>query len=70
MFKKPNRKKEIPVIEVNELVACLPGYENVTAGAVVKRLTPKFYHRSGTELRLELEQRTKLITFRHDGSKK
>lgn len=57
-------KKKPTVIEVEKHVACLPGYENKNIGEVYKKLTRVFYHKSGSELRLEHEQKTKLITFK------
>lgn len=58
-----NKRKSVAV-EIEPLVACLPGYENQTLPkGIYHRLTPKFYHKSGTELRLEQEQKTKLITW-------
>lgn len=50
------------VVELFPLVCCLPGHENVwPEQGILKKLTRKFYHKSGTELRLEEEQRTKLL---------
>lgn len=51
------------VIELQPLVACLKGHEDVTPGPIVRRLTRKFYHKSGSELRLEQEQKIKLLTI-------
>lgn len=51
------------VVEPFPLVCCLPGHENVMPKkGVLKQLTPKFYHKSGSELRLEQEQKIKLLT--------
>lgn len=49
-------------IEPYPLVCCLPGHEDVMPEkGILKKLTRKFYHKSGTELRLEAEQRIKLL---------
>lgn len=53
------------VLELEPLVCCLPGYENVTIERnILKRLTPKFYFKTGSELRLEEQQRIKLLNFK------
>jgi hypothetical protein len=57
MRRKPN------VIELQPLVACLKGHEDVNPGPIVRRLTRKFYHKSGSELRFEQEQQVKLLTI-------
>jgi hypothetical protein len=50
------------VIEIHPLVCCLPGHENVMPEkGILKKLTRKFYHKSGAELRLEAEQKIKLL---------
>lgn len=54
--------KRFMVVELQPLVACLKGHEDVTPGPIVRRLTRKFYHKSGSELRLEQEQQIKLLT--------
>jgi hypothetical protein len=52
------------VLELEPLVCCLPGYENVTIEKnIVKRLTRKFYYKTGSELRLEAQQRIKLLNY-------
>jgi hypothetical protein len=51
------------IIEPEKLVACLPGYEKITVGKMIHRISRKFYHKSGTELRLEQEQKQKLISW-------
>lgn len=57
-------KRKSVVVEVAPLVACLPGYEDQSLPkGMYHKITPKFYHKSGTELRLEQSQRTKLITW-------
>lgn len=50
------------VVELQPLVACLKGQEHVSPGPIVRRLTRKFYHKSGSELKLEQEQQIKLLT--------
>ncbi len=55
------KSKRTHVIEVEPLVACLPGYQTINPGPMAKNLTKKFYHKSGTELRLELQQKIKLL---------
>jgi hypothetical protein len=54
-------KKKQRSVELEKLVACLPGYENKTF-KIVFRLTPKIYHKSSIELELEQKQRIKLLT--------
>jgi len=54
--------KRSNVVELQPLVACLKGQEHVSPGPIVRRLTRKFYHKSATELRLEQEQKVKLLT--------
>ncbi len=56
------RKKKILIMEPQKFVACLPNYENISAGPMVKNLKRIFYHKSGTELRLEASQKIKLLT--------
>jgi hypothetical protein len=55
--------KRSNVVELQPLVACLKGHENVSPGPIVRRLTRRFYHKSGSELRLEQEQKIKLLTM-------
>jgi hypothetical protein len=51
------------VVEPFPHVCCLPGHENVwPEQGILRKLTRKFYHKSGTELKLEQEQRVKLLT--------
>jgi hypothetical protein len=56
------KRRVTNVIEIEPLVACLASSVDVT---ISKRayfsITPKFYHKSGTELRMEESQRTKLL---------
>lgn len=58
-----NFKKRITnVIEIEPLVACLESSINVKISRKAYfSITPKFYHKSGTELRMEESQRTKLL---------
>lgn len=49
-------------IELEKLVACLPGYENKQF-KIAFRLTPKIYHKSSIELELEQKQRIKLLSY-------
>ena len=51
------------IIEPEKFLACLPGYENLNPGPLVKKLSRRFRHKSGSELRLELEQRQKLLVW-------
>ena len=44
-------------------MACLPGYEDKDGGIMTRRLRKVFYHKSGSELRLEEAQKIKLITY-------
>lgn len=49
-------------VEPYPFVCCLPGHEDVMPEkGILKKLTRKFYHKSGTELRLEAEQKIKLL---------
>lgn len=58
------KKKITNVIELKPLVACLKSSVDLTISKqAYYSLTPKFYHKSGTELRLEQSQRTKLLTM-------
>jgi len=60
-FKK---KRTTSVVEVEKHVASLESHINIEVSRQgYFRITPKFYHKSGTELRLEESQRTKLITI-------
>lgn len=54
--------RKITVVELEPLVAVLKGHETIQPGPFAKRLTRKFYHKSGTELRLEASQKVKLLT--------
>lgn len=57
------KRKVTNVIELEPLVACLASSVDVTISKKAYfSITPKFYHKSGTELRMEESQRTKLIT--------
>ena len=52
------------VIELENLLACIPSrIECKAPSQMVRKLTKKFYHKSGTELRLEQQQRIKLISM-------
>jgi hypothetical protein len=55
-------RKPVTVVEPFPLVCCLPGHEDVMPEqGILRKLTRKFYHKSGAELRLEEEQRIKLL---------
>jgi hypothetical protein len=54
--------KKSNVVELQPRVACLKGQEHISPGPLVRRLTRRFYHKSGSELRLEQEQKIKLLT--------
>lgn len=54
--------KKSNVVELQPRVACLKGQEHINPGPLVRRLTRRFYHKSGSELRLEQEQKIKLLT--------
>jgi hypothetical protein len=57
------KRRVTNVIELEPLVACLASSVDVTISKKAYfSITPKFYHKSGTELRMEESQRTKLIT--------
>lgn len=57
------KRKVTNVIEIEPLVACLASSVDVTISKKAYfAITPKFYHKSGTELRMEEQQRMKLIT--------
>jgi hypothetical protein len=54
--------KKITIIEISPLVCSLPGKENSTAEeGILRKLTRRFYHKSGSELRLEQSQKVKLL---------
>lgn len=55
--------KKSNVIELQPLVACLKGQEHISPGPLVRKLTRRFYHKSGSELRLEQEQKIKLLNM-------
>lgn len=60
-----DRRIKIKVVEPFPLVCCLPGHENVMPEkGILNKLTRKFYHKSGTELKLEQEQQIKLLSTR------
>ena len=47
-------KKNKKTVELDRLCICLESRINITVSKeAVRKLTPKFYHKSGTELRLE-----------------
>lgn len=51
------------VIELGKHVACLASSINTEISKKAYfSITPKFYHKSGSELRLEQQQKMKLIT--------
>ena len=51
------------VIELTKHVACLASSVNTEISKKAYfSITPKFYHKSGTELRMEQQQKMKLIT--------
>jgi len=56
---------KIQVIELQPLVACLLGYEHIKAGPLERSLSRKFYHKSGIQLKLEQEQKVKLLTLKN-----
>lgn len=52
------------VIEIENLLACIPSRVECKAPSeMVRKLTKKFYHKTGTELRLEQQQKMKLISI-------
>lgn len=55
--------KKSNVIELQPLVACLKGQENIKPGPIAYKLTRRFYYKSGSELRLEQQQRIKLLSM-------
>jgi hypothetical protein len=61
---KTGKKKSINVIELGKHVACLASSINTEISRQTYfKITPMFYHKSGSELRLEQQQRTKLLTL-------
>lgn len=59
-MKKLNKAE---VIELGKYVACLASSINTEISKKAYfNITPKFYHKSGSELRLEQQQKMKLIT--------
>jgi hypothetical protein len=58
-----SKKKKSQVFELEPLVACLASSIDVhISKKAYFSLTPKFYHKSGAELRLEQQQQIKLLT--------
>ena len=56
-------KKKTQVIELEPLVACLASAVDVNISKKAYfSLTPRFYHKSGRELKLEQQQKMKLLT--------
>jgi hypothetical protein len=56
-------RKKSQVLELEPLVACLASrVEASISKKAYFSLTPKFYHKSGAELKLEDSQRVKLLT--------
>lgn len=54
---------KVQVIELGKHVACLASSINTEISKKAYfSITPKFYHKSGSELRLEQQQKIKLIT--------
>ena len=54
--------KKVTIVEISPLVCSLPGKENVSAEeGILRKITRRFYHKSGSELRLEQEQKIKLL---------
>ena len=54
--------KKINIVEISPLVSSLPGKETATAETgILRKLTRRFYYKSGSELRLEQEQKMKLL---------
>jgi hypothetical protein len=60
---KTGKKKSINVIELGKHVACLASSINTEISRKTYfKITPMFYHKSGSELRLEQQQKMKLLT--------
>jgi hypothetical protein len=60
---KSFNKKKAEVIELGRHIACLASSINTEISKKAYfSITPKFYHKSGSELRLEQQQKMKLIT--------
>lgn len=58
-------RRKTTTVEPFPLVCCLPGHENVMPEkGILRKLTRRFYHKSGIELRLEQEQEIKLLSTR------
>jgi hypothetical protein len=54
--------KKSVVVEPFPFVCCLPTHADVMPEkGILRKLTRRFYHKSGSELRLEEEQRVKLL---------
>ena len=54
---------KVQVIELGKHVACLASSINTEISKQAYfNITPKFYHKSGSELRLEQQQKMKLLT--------
>lgn len=57
------------IVEIGQRICSLPGKETLEPGPMVHRLR-KFRIKSGTELRLEHEQRQKLLVWSGEESSK
>jgi hypothetical protein len=57
-------KNKKSIIEPLPLVACLPNYEEITGGPMVRNLKKRFYLRSSNELKLESEKHNRLTLIR------
>lgn len=61
---KTGKKRNITVIELGKHVACLASsIHTEISKKAYHAITPRFYHKSGSELRLEEQQRVKLLSI-------
>ena len=61
---KTGKKRNINVIELGKHVACLASsIHTEISSKAYHAITPKFYHKSGSELRFEEQQRIKLLSI-------
>lgn len=61
---KTGKKRNINVIELGKHVACLASsIHTEISSKAYHAITPRFYHKSGSELRLEEQQRIKLLSI-------
>jgi len=50
----------INIIQIEDKVSCLPGYESLDTKEIAKRKTKMFVRKSSNELRLEIQRKRKI----------